>query len=376
MKGKIKISQFSRFLLRSEYAIQVKIRKWRKLLNSVPFIKKPLVDQACIWIWSFWLTFTVLQWMKKHSKNSQFSSFLLRSVYAIFVKIWKWLKLLNSVPFIKKRLLNHVYIRIWSFWLTFTVLQWMKKNSKNSQFSSWLLRSGYAIYFKIWNWLKLLNSYPFIKKRLVNHVYIRIWSSSLTFTVSQGMKANIKISQFSRFLLRAEYAIQDKIWKWLKLLNSVPFIKKPLVNQVCIWIWSFWLTSTVLQWMKKNSKNSQFSSFLLRSGYAILVKIWKWIKLLNSFPFIKKRLLNHFYIRIWSSWLTFTVSQGMKANIKISQFSRFLLMSEYPIQVKIWKWLKLLNSVPFIKKPLVNQVDIRIWSFWLTFTVLQWMKKN
>ena len=190
------------------------------------------------------------------------------------------------------------------------------------------------------------------------------------------MKANIKISQFSRFLLRSEYAIEVKIWKWLKLLNSVPFIKKPLVNQVCIWIWSFWLTFTVLQWMKKNSKNNQFSSFLLRSGYAILVKIWKWLKLLNSVPFIKKRLLNHVCIRIWSSWLTFTVSQGMKADIKISQFSRFLLRSEYPIQVKIWKWLKLLNSVPFIKKPLVNQVYIWIWSFWLTFTVLQWMKKN
>ena len=100
------------------------------------------------------------------------------------------------------------------------------------------------------------------------------------------MKAKIKISQFSRFLLRSKYPIQVKIWKWLKLLNSVPFIKKPLVNQVCIWIWSFWLTSTVLQWMKKNSKNSQFSSFLLRSGYAILVKIWKWLKLLNSVPFI------------------------------------------------------------------------------------------
>ena len=137
------------------------------------------------------------------------------------------------------------------------------------------------------------------------------------------MEANIKISQFSRFLLRSGYAIQVKIWKWLKLLNSVPFLKKPLVNQVCIWIWSFWLTFTVLQWMKKNSKNSQFSSFLLRSGYAILVKIWKWLKLLNSAPFIKKRLLNDVYIRIWSSRLTFTVSQGMKANIKISQFSKF-----------------------------------------------------
>ena len=438
MKSNIKISQFSRFLLRSEYAIQVKIWKLLKLLNSVPFIKKPLVNKVCIWIRSFWLTFTVLQWMKKNSKNSQFSSFLLRYGYAILVKIWKWLKLLNSVPFIKKRLVNHVYIRIcsssltftvsqgmkanikisqfsrfllrsedqiqvkiwkwlkllnsvpfikkplvnqvciwiWSFWLTFTVLQWMKKNSKNSQFSSFLLRYGYAILVKIWKWLKLLNSFPFIKKQLLNHVYIRIWSSWLTFTVSQGMKANIKISQFSWYLLRTPYPIEDKIWKWLKLLNSVPFIKKPLVNQVCIWIWSFWLTFTVLQWMKKNSKNSQFSSFLLRSGYAILVKIWKWLKLLNSYTFIKKRLVNHVYIRIWSSSLTFTVSQGMKANIKISHFSSFLLRSEYPIEVKIWKWLKLLNSVPFIKKPLVNQVCIWIWSFWLTFTVLQWMKKN
>ena len=231
-------------------------------------------------------------------------------------------------------------------------------------------------YFKIWKWLKLPNSVPFIKKRVLNQVYIRIWSSTLTFTVSQGMKANIKISQFSRFLLRSEYAIQVKIWKWLKLLNSVPFIKKPLVNQVYIRIWSFWLTFTVLHWMKKNCKNSQFSSFLLGSGYAIMVKIWKWLKLLNSYPFIKKRLLNHVYIRIWSSSLTFAVSQWMKVNINISQLSRFLLRSEYAIQVKIRKWLKLLNSVPFIKKPLVNQVCLWIWSFWLTYTVLQWMKKN
>ena len=167
-----------------------------------------------------------------------------------------------------------------------------------------------------------------------------------------------------------------KIWKWLKLLNSVPFTKKTLVNQLYIRIWSFWLTFTVLQWMKKNSKNNQFSSFLLGSVYAILVKIWKWLKLLNSVPFIKKALLNHVYIRIWSCWLIFTVLQWMKVNIQITQFSSFLLRSKYAIQVKIWKWLKLLNSVPFIKKTLVNQVYIRIWSFWMTFTLWQWMKKN
>ena len=286
MKKNSKNSQFSSFLLRSGYAIFVKIWKWLKLLNSVPFIKKRLLNHVYIRIWSSWLTFAVSQGMKANIKISQFSRFLLRSEYPIQVKIWKWLKLLNSVPFFKKPLVNQVYIRISSFWLTFTVLQWMKKNSKNSQFWSFLLRSEYAILVKIWKWLKLLNSYPFIKKRLVNHVYRRIWWSSLTFTVSRGMKANIKICQFSKFLLRSNYAIQVKIWKWLKLLNSVPFIKKPLVNQVSIWIWSFWLTFTVWQWMKKNSKNSQFSSFLLSSGYAILVKIWKWLKFLNSVPFI------------------------------------------------------------------------------------------
>ena len=229
-----------------------KIWKWLKLLNSVPITKKTLVNQLYIRIWSFWLTFTVLQWMKKNSKNNQFSSFLLRSGYAILVKIWKWLKLLNSVPFIKKALLNHVYIRIWSCWLIFTVLQWMKGNIKITQFSRILLRSEYTIQVKIWKWLKLLNSVPFIKKALLNHVYIRIWSCRLIFTVLQWMKVNIKITQFSSFLLRSEYAIQVKIWKWLKFLNSVPFIKKTLVNQVYIRIWSFWLTFTFGEWMKKN----------------------------------------------------------------------------------------------------------------------------
>ena len=137
----------------------------------------------------------------------------------------------------------------------------MKTNFKISQFSRFLLRSEYAIQVNIWKWLKLLNSVPFIKKTLVNQVYIRIWSSWLTFTVLQRMKTNFKISQFSRFLLRSEYAIQVNIWKWLKLLNSFPFIKKTLVNQIYIWIWSFWLPFTALKWMKTNSKISQFEDF-------------------------------------------------------------------------------------------------------------------
>ena len=157
----------------------------------------------------------------------------------------------------------------------------------------------------------------------------------MTFTVLQWMKTNFKISQFSRYLLRSEYAIQVKIWKWLKLLNSVKFIKNTLVNEAYIWIWSFWMSFTVSEWMKKNSKISQYSSFLIRSQYAILFKIWKWLKLLNSVPYIRRTLVNHVYIGIWSSWQTFTVLEWMKRNSKIIQFSRFLLRSEYAIQVKI-----------------------------------------
>ena len=146
---------------------------------------------------------------------------------------------------------------------------------KLERYSIWrfLLRSGYLILVKIWKSLKLLNSVPFIQKKLANHVYIRIRSSWLTFSVLQWMKKNSNISQFSSFLLKSEYAIYVKISWWLKLLNHFPCIKKTDVNDLYISIWSFWLTFMVLEWTRKNSKISQFSSFLLRSGYAIYVKI-------------------------------------------------------------------------------------------------------
>ena len=183
--------------------------------------------------------------------------------------------------------------------------------------NQWILRflprSGYAILVKIWKWLKLLNSFPFIKKTLVNHVYIRIWSFWLSFTVLQWMKKNCKISQFSRF--SAKIRLSD-IGQNLIMTKT-----------------SFWLTYS--EW-RQTSKSVNWR-FLRRSGYAILVKIWKWIKLLNSVRFIKKTLVNHVYIRIWWSWLTFTILQWMKTNFKISQFSRFLLRSKYAIQVKISK---------------------------------------
>ena len=138
--------------------------------------------------------------------------------------------------------------------------------------------SGDAIKVKIWNWLKLLNSVSFIKKTLVNHLYNWIWLFCVTFTVLQWMKTNFKISQYSRFLLKSVYVNLVKIWKWLKLLYSVPFIIKTQENLVYNWIWSCWLIFTVLKWTKTIFKISQFSRFLLSSRYVILVKYLKMTK--------------------------------------------------------------------------------------------------
>ena len=129
--------------------------------------------------------------------------------------LWKFendLKLLDSVSFIKKTLVNHVYIRIWSFWQNFTVLHsnliiltefhsftMIEDKLQNSSILRFLLRSGYASLFKIWKWLKLLNSVSFINKTLVNHGYLWISSFWLTFTVLQWMKTNFKIRQFEDF---------------------------------------------------------------------------------------------------------------------------------------------------------------------------------
>ena len=94
-----------------------------------------------------------------------------------------------------------------------------------------------------------------------------------------------------------------------------------------------WLSQIYSEW-KQTSKlvNLKISANVWVCVF--LVKTWKWLKLLSSFPFITKTLINHVYIIIWLSWLTFRVLQWMKTNFKISQFSRLLLRSEYAIQVK------------------------------------------
>ena len=264
-----------------------------KLLNSLPIIKKTRGNHVHNWSWSILLTLTVLQWMKTNLKISQFEDFWFGPDMRFWSNIWKWLKFLNSVPDIKKTQLNHIYNWIRSFWLIFTILQWMKPNFIIGQFSRFLVRSGIAILVEIWKWLKLLNSVPFIKKTPGNHNYNWIWSFWLTFTVLQPMKTNLKVSQFSRFLQRSGKLFLLNIWKLLKLLYSVPFINNTPVNRVYNQILLFWLTFTVPQWMKTNFKISQFSRFLLRSVSSIVVKIWKWLKLLNSVLINKKTFRNH-----------------------------------------------------------------------------------
>ena len=130
------------------------------------------------------------------------------------------------------------------------------------------------------------------------------------------MKTNFKISQFSRFLLRSVYVIQVKIWNRLKLLNSLLYIKKTLVNQVYIRIWSFCLTFTALQWMKRNFKISQFSRFLIRSEYVIQVKIWNRLKLLNFLHSSRKHLQIKFTFEFdhLTDFHSFTVNEDKLQN--------------------------------------------------------------
>ena len=129
------------------------------------------------------------------------------------------------------------------------------------------------------------------------------------------MKTNFKICQFSRFQLRSGYAIQVKIWKRLKLHNSVPFIKKRLVNHLYIRIWSSWLTFTVLQWMKKNSKIGQFSSFLLK--VCDLGENLKMIKTSSFFSIHQENTCKtslHLNLIIFTDFHSFTVNEDKLQN--------------------------------------------------------------
>ena len=87
-----------------------------------------------------WLSQFYSEW-RETSKLLNFQDFFQGIQFSL--KFNKPLKLRNSVKFMKKTLVNQVYFGIWSFWLIFTVLQWMKTNFKINQFPIFLLR--YAI---------------------------------------------------------------------------------------------------------------------------------------------------------------------------------------------------------------------------------------
>ena len=292
----------------------------------------------------FIFKFDHFDWLSQsYSEWRQTSKFVNLKISANFVKMRIWWKFENDLNFL---ILFHSWweLLLIKFPFEFYHFDWLPQF-----YSEWRQRSklvNLIISAMVWicdfgqnsKWLLLLNS---------------IHQEN---TCKSSLHSNLIIlSDFQSFTVNVD-----------KLQNYS--IKKTLVNQVCIRIRSFLLTFTVLQWMKTNFKISQFSRFPQSSENAIQVKTWKWLKLLNSVPFIKKTLVNHVYIQIWSFWLTFTVLQWMKTNFKISKFSRFLLRSEYGIQIKISKWQKLLNSVPFIMKTLVNK-------FTLEFDHFEWLSQ-
>ena len=154
-------------------------------------------------------------------------------------------------------------------WLSLFYIEW-RQTAKlvTLKISAKVVIFGFV---KVWKWLKLLDSVSFIKKTIVNHVYIWIWSSWQNFTVLHSnlviltefhsftmIEDKLQNSSILRFLQRSLYASLFKTWKWLKLLNSVSFINKTLVSYGYLWISSFWLTFKVLQWVKTTFKISQF----------------------------------------------------------------------------------------------------------------------
>ena len=152
-----------------------------------------------------------------------------RRLYAISVKIWKWQKLLSSVPFIIKHFQIMFTFEFYHVdWPSQFYSEW-RQTSKlvnlilHETYDHWsvavltviehFIYSHFWFFFQIGCFLHLIQSvYP--------HLFCSLYDNGSPL--------------YWRFLLRSGYAILVKIWKWLKLLNSVQFIKKTLVNHVCI----------------------------------------------------------------------------------------------------------------------------------------------
>ena len=104
-------------------------------------------------------------------------------------------------------------------------------------------------------------------------------------------------------------------------------------------------------------QNSSIWRFLIKSGFAILVKIWKWLNFLILFHLSRKQLyimltfeFDHFdwHSKLYIEWRQTSKLVNLKnsAKVQLCDFYQNLKMT------------KLLNSVLFIKKTLVNHVYV------------------
>ena len=139
------------------------------------------------------------------------------------------------------------------------------------------------------------------------------------------------------------YAILVKIWKGLKVLNSISFIRKTWGNHVYNWVWLFGLTFTVLQWIKINFKIVNFKI----SAKVQVCNFGEQLKMTKTAQFCSNHQEN-------------TCKYSLHWNLIILTDLHCFIVNEDKVLVNIWKRQKLLNSVPFIKKTRGNCVYIRV----------------
>ena len=133
--------------------------------------------------------------------------------------------------------------------------------------------------------------------------------------------------------------MQVKIWKWLKLLNYVHSSRKHLKIMFTFEFDHFDWLFPPLQWMNTNFKISQFSKFLLRSEYAIQVKFRKWLNFLILFHSSRKhwQIISTFEFgnfdwlsQLYSEWRQTSnlVSFKISAKVLLCDFGQDLTMTK------------------------------------------------
>ena len=99
-----------------------------------------------------------------------------------------------------------------------------------------------------------------------------------------------------------------------------------------------WLSQLYSEWRQ----TSKLVNLKISANFRVcnFGKIWKWLKLLNSVPFIKERLVNHAYIRIWSCWTDFhgfTVNEDKVQNSPIFEISAKVWVCDFGQNFKMTK---------------------------------------